>query len=372
MIVGVVKEVKPDEYRVGMVPACVESLVAEGHTVLVERSAGEGSGVSDADYQAVGARIEPTAKDVWAKADMVVKVKEPMPQEYASIRAGQVVFTYFHFAADEELTEAMLKSGAICVAYETVRAKDGSLPMLAPMSEIAGRMAVQEGAKFLERPAGGKGILLGGVPGVDPAKVLVLGGGTVGANAARVAAGMGANVVLMDINVNRLRYLDDVMPANVTTVYANAHNVRTHSVNADLVIGAVLKPGGRTPVLISRADLAKMKPGAVLVDVAIDQGGAFETSRPTTHTDPVYVEEGVLHYCVANIPGAVAYTSTYALTNATSPYVLALACKGWKQALIDDAGLRKGLNVANGKLYEKDVADLFNLPCECPDKYLGV
>ena len=363
MIVGIVKEIKQDEYRVGAVPATVEVLTRGGHEVLVEAGAGLGSGISDDNYKAAGAKVLPAASDVYAGSDMIVKVKEPLPAEYPFIRKGQVLFTYFHFAASESLTKAMLDSGAVCIAYETMAAPDGSLPMLTPMSEVAGRMAVQEGSKYLERPLEGLGILLGGVPGVAPANVVVLGGGIVGTNAAKIAAGMGANVSVLDINLDRLRYLDDIMPSNVTTLMSNTHNVRAQISNADLVIGAVLRPGGRTPVVVTRDDLKLMHPGSVVVDVAVDQGGVFETTHPTTHTHPTYVEEGVIHYCVANIPGAVPKTSTFALTNATAPFAIQLANKGWKNALLDSPILLNGLNAAYGKLCKPQVAECFSLKC---------
>jgi alanine dehydrogenase len=298
---------------------------------------------------------------------MIVKVKEPQPQEYPLIRQGQIIFTFFHFAASLELTRAMIDSGAVCIAYETMEAPDGSLPILTPMSEVAGRMAVQEGAKYLERPMEGRGILLGGVPGVSPARVVILGGGVVGSNAAKVAAGLGANVVVMDINLDRLRYLDDVMPRNVTTLMSNSYNIRSQIREADLVVGAVLKHGGRTPNLIKREDLKLMKPRTVIVDVAVDQGGVFETTRATTHSHPIFIEEDVVHYCVTNMPGAVAGTSTFALTNVTQPFVLQLANKGWKKAMLDNRMFMKGLNIAQGKVYLAEVAELFNLPYEKPE-----
>lgn len=359
MVVGVPKEIKEGEYRVSMVPAIVESLTKAGHEVIVETGAGRGSGIEDADYREAGAKIAQEAKDVFDAADMVVKVKEPLAREVKMIREGQVVFTYFHFAASEDLTRAMVETKAVCIAYETIEEEDGTLPLLIPMSEVAGRMAIQEGAKYLERPMEGRGILLGGVPGVAPANVAILGGGISGANAARVAAGLGANVVVLDINLDRLRYLADVMPPNVTTLMSNSYNIRAVLKDADLVVGAVLRHGARTPVLVTREMLKLMKPRAVIVDVAVDQGGRFETTRPTTHSNPVYIEEGIVHYCVANMPGAVAGTSTYALTNATGRYILQLANKGWKQALADSAALRKGLNIAYGKVTLAAVAELF-------------
>lgn len=362
MIIGIPKEIKNNENRVGMTPAGVSELVARGHTVYVQHTAGENSGFSDAEYEQVGAHILPTIEEVYATAEMIVKVKEPIAPEYGLIKPGQVLFTYFHFAADRALTDAMLRSGAICIAYETVEKADRSLPLLIPMSEVAGRMATQEGARFLEKPQGGKGILLGGVPGVKPARVLVLGGGTVGTNAALMAAGMGAEVTITDINLDRLRYLSEVMPKNVKTLYSSKHNICTELPTTDLVIGSVLIPGDKAPHLVTKDMLKLMKPGSVLVDVAIDQGGCFETSHPTTHSDPTYVVDGIVHYAVANIPGAVPYTSTLALTNATLPYAIALACKGWKKACQDDPALYEGLNVVEGKVTYKAVADLYGLP----------
>lgn len=364
MIIGVPKEIKNNENRVGMTPAGVAELVKRGHTVYVQHTAGTNSGFSDDTYTAVGAQILPTIEAVYATADMIVKVKEPIAPEYKLIKKGQVLFTYFHFAADRELTEAMLKSGSICIAYETVEKTDHSLPLLIPMSEVAGRMATQEGARFLEKPQGGKGILLGGVPGVRPARVLILGGGTVGTNAALMAAGMGAEVTITDINLNRLRYLSEIMPKNVTTLYSSEHNIRTELPNTDLVIGSVLIPGDKAPHLITRDMLKLMKPGSVLVDVAIDQGGCFETSHPTTHSEPTYVIDNIVHYAVANIPGAVPFTSTLALTNATLPYTIALACKGWEKACKEDSSLALGLNIVEGKVTYKAIADLFGMEYE--------
>lgn len=364
MIIGIPKEIKNNENRVGMTPAGVAELTRRGHQVYVQHEAGQNSGFADEAYVAVGAAILPTIEETYARAEMIVKVKEPIAPEYGLIRPGQVLFTYFHFAADRTLTEAMLKSGAVCLAYETVEKADHSLPLLIPMSEVAGRMSVQEGARFLERPQGGKGILLGGVPGVRPARVLILGGGTVGTNAAWMAAGLGAEVTIADINLDRLRYLSEIMPKNVTTLYSSSHNIRTELPTTDLVIGSVLIPGDKAPHLITRDMLPLMKPGSVLVDVAIDQGGCFETSHPTTHSEPVYTQDGIVHYAVANIPGAVPYTSTLALTNATLPYTIALAGKGWKQACQDDPALALGLNVVEGKVTYKAVADVFGLPYE--------
>ena len=344
--------------------AGVAELVKRGHTVYVQQTAGANSGFTDEDYTSVGAKMLPTIEDVYATADMIVKVKEPIAPEYKLIRRGQVVFTYFHFAADRALTEAMIASGGICIAYETVELPDHSLPLLVPMSEVAGRMSVQEGARFLEKPQGGKGKLLGGVPGVRPARVLILGGGIVGCNAAQMAAGMGAEVMITDINLVRLRYLSEVLPKNVKTLYSSAHNIRMELPTIDLVIGSVLIPGDKTPHLITRDMLSLMKPGTVLVDVAIDQGGCFETSHPTTHSDPTYIVDGIVHYAVANIPGAVPFTSTMALTNATLPYTVALADKGWQRACKDNPALALGVNVADGKVVYKAVADVFGLPYE--------
>lgn len=364
MVIGVPKEIKNNENRVGMTPAGVAELVKHGHTVYVQQTAGANSGFADEDYVNVGAQMLPTIEEVYAAAEMIVKVKEPISPEYKLIRRGQVVFTYFHFAADRALTEAMIASGGICIAYETVELPDRSLPLLIPMSEVAGRMSVQEGARFLEKPQGGKGKLLGGVPGVRPARVLILGGGIVGCNAAQMAAGMGAEVMITDINLPRLRYLSEVLPKNVKTLYSSAHNIRMELPTVDLVIGSVLIPGDKTPHLITRDMLRLMKPGTVLVDVAIDQGGCFETSHPTTHSDPTYVVDGIVHYAVANIPGAVPFTSTMALTNATLPYTIALADKGWQKACKDNPALALGVNVADGKVVYKAVADVFGLPYE--------
>lgn len=363
MIIGVPKEIKNNENRVGMTPAGVAELVKKGHTVYVQATAGANSGFSDDDYIAVGAKTLPTIEDTYAAADMIVKVKEPITPEYKLIKKGQVVFTYFHFAADKLLTEAMIESGAVCIAYETVEKEDRSLPLLTPMSEVAGRMATQVGARFLEKPQGGKGKLMGGVTG-GPARVLVLGGGIVGTNAAQIAAGMGAEVLIADINLPRLRYLSEVMPKNVKTLYSSTHNIKMELPNIDMVVGSVLIPGDKAPHLITREMLKMMKPGTVLVDVAIDQGGCFETSHPTTHSDPTYIVDGIVHYAVANIPGAVPFTSTMALTNATLPYTVALACKGWRQACKDDPALAQGLNVVEGKVTYKAVADVFGLKYE--------
>ena len=370
MIVGVPKEIKNNEFRVGMTPAGVSELIKNGHTVYVQKSAGEGSGFADADYEAVGATILPTIADVYAIAEMIVKVKEPIEPEYKLIREGQLIFTYFHFACDRALTDAMLAQKAVCLAYETVQLADRSLPLLIPMSEIAGRMATQEGARFLERPQGGKGKLLGGVPGVKPARVLVLGAGTVGTNAAITAAGMGAEVTITDINLKRLRYLDDVMPKNVKTLFSSEYNIRAELPTTDLVIGSVLIPGDKTPHLVTKDMLKLMQPGTVLVDVAIDQGGCFETSHATSHSEPIYEIDGIVHYAVANIPGAVPFTSTLALTNATLPYAVALANKGWKKACTDDPALKRGLNAVEGKITFEAVAQVFDLPYTPADEVL--
>lgn len=363
MIVGVPREVKSDEYRVAMIPAGVEELVRFGHSVLIQSGAGVGSGITDDQYAAYGATIVPNTVDVWSKADLVVKVKEPLTAEWPLMRAGQTVFTYFHFAADEALTRACMKAGITAIAYETIQDVRGALPLLTPMSEVAGRMSIQEGAKYLERPQEGRGILLAGVPGVAPATVVVLGGGVVGANAAKVAAGIGANVFLLDINLDRLRFLDEVMPPNVTTLYSNRHNILDCLSRADLVIGAVLIPGARAPHLIRREDLKRLPYRAVVIDVAIDQGGCIETSRPTTHAQPTFIIDDIVHYCVTNMPGAVGRTSTYALTNVTLPYVLQLANKGIATACRENPGLGAGVNVREGKITNAAVAATFGLEC---------
>ena len=362
MIIGVPKEIKNNENRVAVTPAGVSEFVKHGHTVYVQKSAGTGSGFSDEEYTEAGASMLPTIEDVYAIADMIVKVKEPIESEYKLIKKDQLLFTYFHFASHEPLTNAMIASGAVCLAYETVEKADRSLPLLVPMSEVAGRMSVQEGAKYLEKPMGGRGILLGGVPGVKPAEVVVLGGGIVGTQAAKMAAGMGAHVTIMDISIPRLRQLDDIMPANVQTLYSNGYNIRQAIRTADLVIGGVLIPGAKAPHLITKEMLKLMKKGAVLVDVAVDQGGCFETTKATTHAEPTYVVEDIIHYCVANMPGAVPYTSTLALTNATLPYAVQLANKGWKEACKQNAELLVGLNVVGGKVVYKGVSEAFNLP----------
>ncbi|HEV7378649.1 MAG TPA: alanine dehydrogenase [Dyadobacter sp.] len=362
MIIGVPKEIKNNENRVAVTPAGVTEFVKNGHTIYVQSDAGKGSGFSDTQYADAGAVILSTIEEVYAIAEMIVKVKEPIASEYPLIKENQLLFTYFHFASSEPLTMAMIERKAICLAYETVEKTDRSLPLLVPMSEVAGRMAIQEGAKYLEKPMGGFGILLGGVAGVKPANVLVLGGGIVGTQSAKMAAGLGANVTIMDISLPRLRYLEDIMPANVDTVMSNEYNVRELIQSTNLIIGGVLIPGAKAPSLITRDMLKLMKPGTVMVDVAIDQGGCFETSHATTHEDPIYEVDGVVHYCVANMPGAVPYTSTLALTNATLPYAIQLANKGWKAACESNEELKKGLNVVSGKIVFKGVSDAWNLP----------
>ncbi|MCP4783759.1 MAG: alanine dehydrogenase [Fuerstiella sp.] len=361
MIVGVPREIKTDEYRVAMLPSGVEELVASGHKVLVERGAGAGSGIAADEYESAGATIKEAHEDVFAAADLVVKVKEPLPAEWPLLRPGQVLFTYFHFAADETLTRSVMESKTTAVAYETLRGRNGDLPLLTPMSEVAGRMSVQEGAKFLERPQEGRGILLGGVPGVEPAHIAILGGGVVGKNAAQIAAGFQADVVILDTNVDRLRYLEDIMPANVNTVFSDRHSIREQLRRADLVIGCVLIPGARAPQLMTAEDLEVMKSGAVIIDVCIDQGGCAETSRPTTHSEPTYIVDNVVHYCVTNMPGAVGRTSTYALCNVTFPYVLQIANKGLHGAAADDAGLREAINIQDGKVTNRAVAETFHI-----------
>ncbi len=370
MKIGVPKEIKTNENRIALVPAGAESLISAGHSVLVEASAGNGSGFTDTDYTDVGAKIAPDAAAVWKDSDMIMKVKEPIAREWPHMRKGQLIFTYFHFAADQQLTQAHLDSGATCVAYETVELPSRELPLLTPMSEVAGRMAVQEGAKYLEKLYGGRGVLLGGVPGVAPAKVVILGGGIVGINAAKMAAGMGAKVVILDNSLERLRYLSDVMPANVQTIFSNRHNILEQITTADLVVGGVLIPGAVAPKLIRREDLKLMQPGSVIVDVAIDQGGCVETIKATTHENPTYVVDGVIHYGVANMPGGVPRTSTLALTNATLPYALLLANKGWKRALKESPALLKGLNITEGKITYAGVADAFGMKFHEPAQFV--
>lgn len=361
MKIGIPKEIKTNENRVALVPAGAEALASTGHMVIVETGAGLGSGFGDAQYLAAGAQIAQNADAVWAAADLIVKVKEPIEPEWKHIRPGQAIFTYFHFAASEQLTRAHMASGAVCIAYETVELPSRELPLLTPMSEVAGRMAVQEGAKYLEKLYGGRGILLGGVPGVAPAKVVILGGGVVGVNAAKMAAGLGASVALLDVSLERLRYLSDVMPANVQLIFSDRHNVLERIAGADLVIGAVLIHGAVAPKLIRREDLKAMRKGAVIVDVSIDQGGCVETMRPTTHENPTFIVEGVIHYGVANMPAGVSITSTLALTNATLPYVLKLANKGYRQALKESSALLNGLNIIDGKITHRKVAEAFGL-----------
>lgn len=372
MLIGVPKEIKTHENRVALLPSGVTQMLKHGHDVIIEKDAGLGSGFPDDLYVDAGATIIDSAEDVWAKAEMIMKVKEPIKKEYPLMREGQIIFTYFHFAASRELTDAVKLSGAVAIAYETVEKLDGSLPLLIPMSEVAGRMATQEGAKYLEKPMGGRGVLLGGIPGVKPGRVMVLGGGIVGVNAARIAAGMGANVQIFDINLQKLRYLDEVMPKNVTTVFSSEVNIRRELERADLVIGAVLIPGAKAPNLITREMLSNLQPGSVLVDVAIDQGGCFETSKATTHDDPVYEVDGIVHYCVANMPGAVPFTSTIGLTNVTLPYAIQIADKGWVNAIRENRELEFGLNIANGKIVYRDVAEAFDLEWTPLTKFMSL
>ncbi len=362
MIVGIPKEIKNNEYRVSLLPVGVELLRKNGHAVVIEKDAGAGSGIPDEKYAACGAKIIASAKDVYSQADLIVKIKEPLPDEYPLLKEGQTVFTYFHFAASRELTEAMLKRKIKAFAYETLQDRQGNLPCLTPMSEVAGRMAVHEGAKYLEEPMKGRGILLGGVPGVAPAEVVIIGAGVVGFNAAKMASGMGANVTVLDVNLDRLRYIDDVMPPNVHTLMSNSHTIRDSVLKADLVISSVLKRGAKSPCLVDRKTVSQMRLGSVIVDVAIDQGGSFETSRPTTHENPTFVVDGVVHYCVTNMPGAVARTSTYALTNATLPYILMLADFGFERAIKESFELRTALNMIEGHIVIKEVAEAFGLP----------
>ena len=363
MIIGVPREIKEDEYRVGMIPVGVEELVRCGHSVLIETGAGMGSGLPDRDYLQVGAELVTEAADIYARADLIVKVKEPLSLEWPFIRRSQQIFTFFHFAADRALTEAMVDAGPICLAYETLEDDRGRLPLLTPMSEVAGRMSIQEGAKYLERPQMGRGILLGGVPGVAPAHIAILGGGIVGANAARIAAGFQADVTILDVNMDRLRYLDEIMPANVDALFSDRHVIRDQLRLADLVIGAVLIPGAKAPSLIDRTELGLMKAGSVIIDVAIDQGGCVETSRPTTHQDPTFIEAGVVHYCVTNMPGAVGRTSTFALCNVTLPWVIELANHGWRAASQKSRSIATAVNIAEGKVTNTAVAETFGLSC---------
>ena len=370
MIIGVPKEIKNNENRVALTPAGAMELTKRGHSVFVQATAGNGSGFADEEYEQAGAHILPDIQAVYAEAEMIIKVKEPIEPEYALIREDQLLFTYFHFASYEPLTKAMMERKAVCLAYETVELADRSLPLLVPMSEVAGRMSITQGAKFLEKPMKGRGVLLGGVPGVQPGKVMVLGGGIVGTQAAKMAAGLGAQVTILDVNLNRLRYLDDVMPANVQTRYSNEYTIRQMIKEHDLIIGAVLIPGAKAPKLITRDMLQEMRPGTVLVDVAVDQGGCMETTKATTHADPTFIIDDVLHYCVANMPGAVPATSTFALTNATLPYAIELAEKGWVKACRDNTPLRKGLNVIKGDIVYPGVAEAFGLPCTDVNQFL--
>ena len=370
MKIGIPKEIKTNEYRVSLTPGGTESLVAHGHTVLLESGAGAGSGFSDAQYLNAGAQIVTYAAAVWADAELIVKVKEPIESEWPHIRPGQIIFTYFHFAASETLTRALIASNAVCIAYETVELPSRELPLLTPMSEVAGRMAVQEGAKYLEKLQGGRGVLLSGVPGVPPAKVVILGAGVVGMNAAKMVAGLGAAVILLDTSLEKLRQLSHILPANVQLVFSNRLNLLEHIVNADLLIGAVLIHGAVAPKLLRRADLSLMRKGAVIVDVAVDQGGCVETMRPTTHEDPTFIVDGIIHYGVANMPGAVPVTATLALTNATFPYLLQLADKGWKQALKDTPPLREGLNIVSGNITHRRVAEAFGLAYRPAESFL--
>ena len=361
MLIGIPKEIKESEHRVGMTPSGVQSLIENGHTVYVQNNAGNGSGYSDKDYLSVGAEVLKTIEEVYDVSEMIIKVKEPLKREYSLIKEGQIIYTFFHFASSIELTNAMIKSKSICIAYETVENSDKSLPLLTPMSEVAGRMAAQQGAKFLEKHQKGCGILLGGVPGVSPAKAVVIGGGVVGTQSAKMLAGLGADVTILDINIDRLRELDDIMPKNVKTKFSNQYNIKETIGKAHLVIGAVLLPGAKAPNLITKDMLKDLSNGTVLVDVAVDQGGCFETTKPTTHNSPTYIIDDVLHYSVANMPGAVPMTSTEALTNATIGYAIELANKGWKKACLDNEPLKKGLNIINGDIVYKAVADAFDL-----------
>lgn len=371
MIIGVVKERKQEENRVALTPAGVEALKSAGHVVLVEKGAGQASGFPNEEYLAAGADVLDSAEAVWERSELLTKVKEPIESEYPLMRRGQVVFTYFHFAASQELTQAVIDSGCVAIAYETIQGNDGSLPLLTPMSEVAGRMAIQQAAKYLEREHGGRGVLLGGVPGVPPAIVAVIGAGIVGANAAKMAAGLGARVFVLDVNLQKLRYLSDVLPPNVVTLMSNPANIREALREADVVVSSVLIPGAKSPKLVKREHLQLMKPGAVIVDVAIDQGGSTETSRPTNHANPIYEVDGIIHYCVTNMPGAMPMTSTLALTNATLPFLLQLAKKGWKRASLDNVAIAKGLNIIEGTIVYEPVADAFEMPFEPLDRFLA-
>lgn len=371
MVIGVPKEIKNNESRVALTPSGAHEFIRRGHQVLIETDAGSGSGFPDEDYRVTGATILSTADEVWASAEMIMKVKEPIAEEYPKCRPNQLIFTYFHFASSEPLTHAMIDSGAICLAYETVEQKDRSLPLLVPMSEVAGRMAVQEGARYLQKPVKGRGVLLGGVPGVAPGKVLILGGGIVGVQAAKMAAGLGAHVTILDVNLQRLRHINDIMPHHVVTEFSSVYNIRKLIQTHDLIIGAILIPGAKAPKLITRDMLKLMRPGTVIVDVAVDQGGCVETCSPTSHEDPAFIVDDVVHYCVANMPGAVPCTSTIALTNSTLPYALQLAEKGWRKACTENEELRKGLNVVNGQIVYQGVSDAFGLPYTEVAKVLG-
>ncbi|HHT9151730.1 MAG TPA: alanine dehydrogenase, partial [Candidatus Wujingus californicus] len=361
MIIGIPKEIKPDESRVALIPVGVEEMVKHGHTVFIEKGAGLGSGISDQEYKKAGAKLVNSPKEIYDKAQFIMKVKEPLPEEYHFLKEDQIIFTFFHFATSRELTDAILKSKVIAIAYETIRDEHGKHPILTPMSEVAGRMSIQEGAKYLEKPMLGRGILLGGVPGVAPAEVVIVGGGVVGTNAAKVAAGLGARVTVLDINMERLRYLDDIMPKNVVTLMSNAQNIREKIKDADLLIGAILIEGARAPYVVTKDMVQTMKAGAVIVDVAIDQGGCIETSRPTTHSKPTYKLYDVIHYCVSNIPGAVANTSTYALANVTLPYALEIANKGYELASQENPAILRGINIVKGKVTNKAVANAFGM-----------
>jgi len=363
MIIGVPKEIKPDEYRVALIPVGVEEMLNHGHSVLVEKGAGMGSGITDLEYKKAGAKVVDHPKDIYSQAQFIMKVKEPLPEEYPLLRDGQIVFTFFHFAASKKLTDAMLKAKVVAIAYETIRDEHGQHPILTPMSEVAGRMSIQEGAKYLEKPMHGRGILLGGVPGVAPAEVVIIGGGIVGANAAKVAAGLGARVTVLDVNMERLRYLDDIMPKNVVMLMSNAHNIREKVKDADLLIGAVLIEGARAPYVVTKDMVQTMKTGSVIIDVAIDQGGCVETSKPTTHGNPTYKMYDVIHYCVTNIPGAVGRTSTHALTNVTIPYALEIIDKGYERAVRENPALLRGVNMVKGKVTNKAVANAFGMEC---------
>jgi len=371
MIIGVPKEIKDSENRIALTPAGTRELIKKGHTVYIQSTGGDGSGFPDETYENAGAQILPDIESVYGKSEMIMKVKEPIEPEYKLVRKDQLLFTYFHFASYEPLTNAMMESGAVCLAYETVEKADRTLPLLIPMSEVAGRMAVQQGAKFLEKPLKGRGILLGGVPGVKPAKVMIIGGGVVGTESAKMAAGLGADVTILDLSLPRMRYLDDVMPANVKTLMSNEYNIMELIQDHDLIIGAVLIPGAKAPKMITRDMLKHMRPGTVIVDVAVDQGGCFETTKPTTHHDPIYIIDDIIHYSVANMPGAVPYTSTLALTNATLPYAIQLANKGWKKACIENHELKLGLNIINGDVVYKGVSEAFDLPYHEVDDYLN-